>query len=956
MEGLMLKNAYKSYSQLLWMLGFGFTLSLSASATGYYNFGAHWKGGLNPYRLGADSAFQSGFTSGLSAPSPGKGDGSLYGPQGVARDSSGNIYVVEYGSNRMSKYNSSGVFQGWIGNIENSPTGGAAGCAGAAAGTFTPGWCTGGSATSGSDDGMMDSPDSIALDSSGNLYVTDSNNNRINKYNSSGAFLGWIGLIATSPTGGAAGCAGAAVGTFTPGWCTGGTSQSGTEGDGSMDGPRSLIFDSSGNLYVTDTNNNRVNKYNSAGVFQGWLGTVFDTPTGGAAGCTSKTTGQFTQGWCVGGSGYSSFSSGGLHFPDGVALDSLGNIYVVSTLDNRITKYDSSGVFQGWIGRITNSKPTGGAAGCTTAAAGDLTPGWCIGGTPDTNFPTTGMQQPTGIVFDSSDSFYVTDTNNNRINKYNSSGVFQGWIGKIGTSPTGGAAGCNGASVGTFTPGWCTGGAPASGNGDGMVNSPAGITLDASGNLYVVDRVNGRINKYTSSGSLIGALQSVAAYFAWHRSLTSSMSGAGDGMLSKPVDVARDSAGNLYVVDSNNHRVNKYNPSGAFQGWIGKIATSPTGGAAGCVGAGVGTFTPGWCTGGTSTYGTAGDGSMNAPSNVALDSSGNLYVSDFQNSRINKYNSSGVFQGWIGEVYLVSPTGGAAGCTAATNGMATPGWCIGGTSTYDNGDGKMHGPRGIAVDSSGNLYIADTFNSRIVKYDSFGVFQGWIGKISLSPTGGAAGCAGASVGSFTPGWCTGGQGDLGTGDGMLNIATGLTLDSTGNLYVVDTNNNRISKYDLSSGAFLGWIGKIGTSPTGGAAGCNGASVGTVTPGWCTGGAAASGSGDGMLNNAFGIVIDKSSNIYVTERNNARISKYNSSGVFQGWIGKIGTSPTGGATGCNGAAVGTLTPGWCKGGTATSGSEEGAMNSPQGIALDPAGDLYVADWNNNRILRFSIQGR
>jgi DNA-binding beta-propeller fold protein YncE len=112
----------------------------------------------------------------------------------------------------------------------------------------------------------------------------------------------------------------------------------------------------------------------------------------------------------------------------------------------------------------------------------------------------------------------------------------------------------------------------------------------------------------------------------------------------------------------------------------------------------------------------------------------------------------------------------------------------------------------------------------------------------------------------------------------------------------------------------------------------------------------------MLNNAFGIVIDKSSNIYVTERNNARISKYNSSGVFQGWIGKIGTSPTGGATGCNGAAVGTLTPGWCKGGTATSGSEEGAMNSPQGIALDPAGDLYVADWNNNRILRFSIQGR
>jgi sugar lactone lactonase YvrE len=345
---------------------------------------------------------------------------------------------------------------------------------------------------------------------------------------------------------------------------------------------------------------------------------------------------------------------------------------------------------------------------------------------------------------------------------------------------------------------------------------------------------------------------------------------------------------------------------------------------------------------------------MNAPKGVAIDSSGNLYVVDKTNARILKYNSSGVFQGWIGSI-ATSPTGGDAGCNGASVGTFTPGWCTGGTAASGTGDGMLNNPLKLALDSSNNIYVVDTGNHRINKYNSSGVFQGWIGKIATSPTGGDAGCNGASVGTFTPGWCTGGTSASGTGDGMMSSPAGATLDSSGNLYISDSSNSRINKYN-SSGVFQGWIGKIATSPTGGDAGCNGASVGTFTPGWCTGGTAGSGTGDGMLNTPKGLTLDTAKNIYVADSANHRISKYNSSGAFQGWIGKIATSPTGGATGCKNASVGSVTPGWCKGGTSTSGTGDGMLNTPEGVALSKTRNLYVADTNNHRIVRYSVKGR
>lgn len=885
----------------------------------------------------------------------GSADGLMYAPNHVVTDGSGVIYVLDSGNGRISKYSSTGTFVGWIGSIEISPTGGAAGCNGAAVGTFTPGWCTGGKPTPGSGDGMLLNPSSLFLDGSGGLYVSDTSNNRVVKYNSAtGAFIGWIGKINSSPTGGVAGCNGAAVGTATPGWCTGGTTSGGT-GDGMLVGPLGVFVDGGGILYVAETA--RVDKFNaSTGAFLGWIGKIGTSPTGGDAGCSGAAVGTFTPGWCKGGTASSSgMIDGMIAAGSGVFVDSGGNLYVTDRTQSRINKYTAStGAFIGWIGKI-NASPTGGDAGCSGAASGTFTPGWCKGGSPNQGTGDGAMSAPNKVFVDGGGSLYVTDTNNNRINKYTaSSGAFVGWIGNIGSSPTGGDTTCVGAALGTFTPGWCKGGYGSYGGGNGMMNIPLGVFGDSGGNLFVADAGNNRINKYVAStGASLGALGANPSFQTWNNSSTASVSGTGDGMMTSAYGMLTDSSGYLYVMDTMNARINKYVANtGAFVGWIGRISTSPTGGAAGCNGAAVGNFTPGWCTGGTSTSGT-GDGMMTNPFSGVIDSNGYLYVSEYSQGRLLKFvASTGAFVGWVGKINT-SPTGGAAGCNGAAVGTFTPGWCTGGTSIAGTGDGMVTNPSELALDNAGNLYVADALNYRVSKFAaSSGAFLGWIGKIGTSPTGGAAGCNGAAVGTLTPGWCTGGTAANGNGDGMFNIVLGLALDNDGNLFAVDMAGVRLNKFVASTGAFVGWVGGISSSPTGGASGCSGAAAGTATPGWCSGGSAGSGTGAGMFTQPVSVATDKKGFVYVSDLSSHRVSKFSAStGHFVGWMGAVGVSPTGGAPGCKGASVGILSPGWCQGGASTPGSGNGMLNSPTGIFVAPNGDIYVADSVNSRIVKY-----
>src|SRR6185295_11539193 len=164
-----------------------------------------------------------------------------------------------------------------------------------------------------------------------------------------------------------------------------------------------------------------------------------------------------------------------------------------------------------------------------------------------------------------------------------------------------------------------------------------------------------------------------------------------------------------------------------------------------------------------SQFGGLSDGSFRVPRGIATDSSGNVYVADSGNNRIQKFDSSGSFLAKWG--------------------------------SFGSGDGQFNSPRGIATDSSGNVYVADSANSRIQKFDSSGSFQSTWGWGVLD---------GSSAFQICTSSCQAGLG--GSGDGQFNVPERLATDPSGNIYVADHNSNRIQKFD-SSGNFLrmwGW--------------------------------------------------------------------------------------------------------------------------------------------------------
>jgi len=283
------------------------------------------------------------------------------------------------------------------------------------------------------------------------------------------------------------------------------------------------------------------------------------------------------------------------------------------------------------------------------------------------------------------------------------------------------------------------------GTGDGEFDYPYGIAVDSSGDVYVVDQNNDRVQKFTSTGTFI---------LEW------GVSGSGEGQFNDPFRIAVDSSGDVYVVDLNNHRIQKFN--------------------------GTGTFILEWGVAGS------GEGQFNNPFGIAVDSSGDVYVADRLNHRIQKFNGTGTF---ILE------------------------WGVEGT-----GDGELSYPSGLAVDSSGNVYVADTENHRIQKFNGTGTF---ILKWGVS----------------------------GTGDGEFNIPSGIAVDSSGNIYVSDLNNDRIQKFTNTGTFILKW-GVAGT-------------------------------GDGEFNDPFGIAVDSSGNVYVSDTANHRVQKF---GFITTQIDPIGLLP------------------------------------------------------------------
>lgn len=228
-----------------------------------------------------------------------------------------------------------------------------------------------------------------------------------------------------------------------------------------------------------------------------------------------------------------------------------------------------------------------------------------------------------GMAVDSSGNIYIVDSANHRVQKFNSAGVYQSPFGVEGT-------------------------------GDGEFSGPKDIAIDSLGFIYVVDQGNSRVQKFNSAGVY---------------QLQFGVEGNGDGEFAGGVfgglfAIYIDSLDNVYVVDTGNHRVQKFNTSGEYQSQFGTVGL--------------------------------GNGQFTQPGRMAVDSSGNIYVTDTGNVRVQKFNSAGVYQSH----FLTSGAGIGA-------------------------------PSSVTLDHMGNIYIPDS-SCRIVKFNSAGVYQSLI-STSCSP-------------------------------------------------------------------------------------------------------------------------------------------------------------------------------------------------------------------------------
>jgi DNA-binding beta-propeller fold protein YncE len=503
-------------------------------------------------------------------------------------------------------------------------------------------------------------PSGVAVASDGSVYVADTGNNRIQRFDGNGGFITKWGSYCHTDTD----------------W-DGVPDQS---CDGQFNGPHGIAVASDGTVYVADTYNHRIQKFNGNGNFimrwgsQGSSDGQFRYPYGIAIAPDSTvyvadtlnsriqkfdSNGNFITKW-----GSYGVGDGQFYYPQDIAVGPDSTVYVADTLNSRIQKFDSNGNF------IMKWGTWGGGDGQFYAP-------WSIGVAPDgtvyvadtycikkfdnngnfiTKWPLYASQ---GIAIAPDGTVYIADTENNCIQKFDSNGNF---IAKWGT--------------------W--------GGGDGQFKYPKGIAVSSDGTVYVADTSNNRIQKFDSNGNFITKWGSY---------------GVGDGQFYYPDGIAVTPDGSVYVVDTYNHRIQKFNSNGNF---ITK-----------------------W-----GSYGS-GDGQFKYPKGIAVSSDGTVYVADTSNNRIQKFDSNGNFiTKWgsygVGDGQFYYPDGIAVTPDGSVyvadtwnhrvqkfdgNGNFVTKW-----GNYGIGNGEFMGPSGIAVAYDGSVYVADTYNHRIQKFDNNGNF------------------------------------------------------------------------------------------------------------------------------------------------------------------------------------------------------------------------------------------
>jgi sugar lactone lactonase YvrE len=618
-------------------------------------------------------------------------------------------------------------------------------------------------------------PASAAVDGGGNLFFADYGYNVV------------LRLDATT------GVLTLAAGNGTPGF----SGDNGPATSAQLFTPWGVAVDSAGNLYIADNVNQRVREVSNG---------VITTVAGGGSSFADNVPATSAQlGRVVGvavdvsgnlyiddstsrirkvsngvittvaGNGTSGFSgdngpatSAQFSYSWGIAVDTVGNLYIADTGNNRVRE-------------VSN--------GVITTVAGNGTSGY-----NGDNIAATSaeLSMPYAVAVDAAGNLYVDDLGNVRIRK-----VSNGIITTLAGNGTGGFSGDNG---------------PAT---SAQLWNCYGLAVSAVGSVYLADSSNNRLRKVSG-----GVITTVAG-----SGTVGDNAPATSAELYNPWGVAVDSAGSLYIGDSGNRRVRKVSN--------GVIATVAGDGTAGQAGAFSGDNGPA----------TSAQVGVVIPG-VAVDSAGNLYIADSVNQRIRKVSNGvittvagggssladdipatsallspgGIAVDAAGNLYIAD--GGSSRIRKVSNGVITT-VAGNGTSGFSGDSGpatsaELNGPEGVAVDTAGNLYIADG-NYRIRE-----VSNGVIATVA---------------GNGTPGF----SGDNGPATSAeLYYAWGVAVDSVGSLYIADASNNRIRR--VSNGV----ITTVAGGGTTGYPGDNGPAT------------------SAELYSPYGVALDSAGNLYVSE--------------------------------------------------------------------------------------------